>query len=120
MQAKHRLNMIEGAFLHHVPRPALTLLVHALFGGLKKKPNLTTERHLFEEHGSAEQASCVDIVTAGVHDAGRLGGVAHLIQFLNRQSIHIGAQRDKGTAHSQIPNHTGFAHPRCDFDPKRA
>src|SRR5262245_62355382 len=41
---------------------------------------------------SAEQHGCMTIVTAGMHFAGHRGSVGHVTDFLDRQSIHVGAQ----------------------------
>ena len=67
----------------------------ALFRGLKDHHRVAGKiSRLREIAGRAEQHRGMAVVTAGMHQAFRLGGVGKIGLFLDRQRIHVGPQSD--------------------------
>ncbi len=80
-----------------------------------------------QQRGGAEQAGGVAVMAAGVHHAGRGGGVGDAGLLLDRQRVHVGAQthaavglapRDRGhhavAAHAGHERHAQLGQPRGD------
>ena len=61
--------------------------------------------------GDAEQGGGVDVVAAGVHQAGMRAGERQAAGFLDRQRVHVGADRQHraGPAALDQPDHAGLA-----------
>ena len=78
-----------------------------------------------QDLGHAHQDGDMGVVTAGMHDAGhlalphglRLGGEGQVDPLLDRQRIHVGAQRHDraGLAALEHADHAGFADPGRDL-----
>ena len=67
----------------------------ALFRRLKDHDRVAREiPRLGEITGRAEQHRSMPVMAAGVHLARRPGGVSEICRLLDRQRVHIGAQRD--------------------------
>ena len=67
----------------------------ALFGRLEDHDRIAGEiPGLGEIARRAEQHRGVAVMAAGVHLAGRLGGVRQIGLLLDRQRVHVGAQPD--------------------------
>ena len=76
----HRLGATGGQFLRR--------LEEEFHRTGKVVATLQQQSRRAQEHGG------VGVVTAGVHDAGRLRSVVDLVLFKDRKRIHIGAQQD--------------------------
>ncbi len=78
----------------------------ALFGGLKDHDRIAREiPRLGEITGGAEQHRGVAVMAAGVHFAGRPGGVSEIGLLLDRQRIHVSAKPD----HLEVAVHRRLA-----------
>ena len=91
--AKIRLDAVERAELHQVQRAA----GHDLLGGLEEQPDPAGQQpagvRLGQGQGGAEQGRGVDVVAAGVGDAGHGAGPRVDRGVLHRQRVEVGPQR---------------------------
>ena len=90
---------VEHALLDHQPGAALVLL-----GRLKDEMHRAGEiARLGEVLRGAEQHRGVAVMAAGMHPAVVLRGVREAVLLLDRQRIHVGAQRDRAAARARDP-----------------
>ena len=71
---------------------------------------------LVEHLGDAQQHGGMGIVPAGVHQAGCARFIRHIVRFLNRQRIHIGADADRRAPFADARHHAGFSHADFNLD----
>lgn len=90
--ARHR-NAAEQALLQHLHGARCGLL-----GGLEQEQDVPGQLLLprCKQAGCAEQGGHMDIMSAGVHDAGNAGGKFRSGALRDRQGVQIGAQADGG------------------------
>ena len=119
----HPENLLDAETVHE------TILDHrggagaALFGRLEDHDGIAGEIAGFGEIArGTEQHRGVAVMAAGVHLAGRPGGVRQIGLFLDRQRVHVGAQADHpGVALAarllalDDADHAGAAKAGCDL-----
>ena len=69
--------------------------------------------------GRAEQHGGVAVMAAGMHHALGGGTIRNVVQLLDRQGVHVGAQADGAVAGAvaQHADHAGHAHAAMHLDP---
>src|SRR5208282_756782 len=110
--------LVEQPFFDHHPAAAA-----ALFGQLKDQVHGAFEvAGGGEVFGGAEQHRRVPIVAAGVHPAVVLRAMGEIVQLLDRQRVHIGAQTDRGrdVTATDRADHPVPASPRYTSHPNSA
>jgi hypothetical protein len=111
--------IVEGAFPDHEVGPAVLARRRAFFGGLKEEGHGSLEAVLerVENEGRSQDDRAVDVVAAGVHDAGVQGLVGQARLFLDRQGIHVGPDRDRhaGLAAAEDGHDAGLGDARADL-----
>jgi hypothetical protein len=98
VDAEDSLNreLIEQTFLDHA-----TPARNVLFGGLKNKLDGPVEFAALGEGASrAEQHRHVSVMTTSVHLPSLQRPMGNVVQFLERERIHVGTQTDRSPARS--------------------
>ena len=91
MQAEHPLHAVQMT----IPDELLRTLAD-LLSGLEEQPDRAAEVRLLggQQLRRAQQGSGVRVVAAGVHHAGRLGFIGHLVGLGDGQRVDVGPQGD--------------------------
>jgi len=111
VDAEDRLDPPKTTVLDHRYGAARGLL----FGVLEKEDDLSS--HLVEvalqDLGQPQQHRRMPVVPARVHDFRDTGSVRNLLFVLDREGVHIGAERDRGSGMSTCypSDHPVAAHP---------
>ena len=119
----HAVDLLDAKTVHQPVLDHRRRACPALFGRLEDHDRVAGKvAGLGEITGRAEQHRSMPVMTAGVHLAGRLGGVGQIGLFLDRQRIHVGAQADHldvavagGFFALDDADDTGLAEARCDL-----
>jgi hypothetical protein len=92
VEAEDPVHALEGAFGHHQRRAAGRFLL----GRLEQEDEGAGQRlqPRGEHLGGAHQDRHVTVVTAGVHHARDLGTILVLGELIDRQRVHVRAERD--------------------------
>ena len=91
----HAVDLIDGEAVHQPVLDHRRGAGAALFRRLKDHDRVAGEiPGLGEIAGRAEQHRGMAVMAAGMHLAGRLGGVRQVGRLLDRQRIHVGAKPD--------------------------
>jgi hypothetical protein len=83
------VGVLQDALFNHLDRPAW----RRFLAGLEDELDVAAQRvaALRQHARRVEQDGGVPIVAAGVHHAGNLGTVGHIVLLLDRQGVDIGA-----------------------------
>jgi len=124
VHAEHRVGLEVGehAFFQHQRCAALFAGRRAFLRGLEHEHHFARQV-LFHagEHGrEAQQHGRVSIVAAGVHHARNLRAIRHVVFFLQRQCVHVGAQRHDRRAASQMTDDARLADAGFNTQPQSA
>ena len=107
VQADHGVDAVHDACLDHPGGAA----GQRLLAGLEQEADLAGEvlAHAGQHRGRAEQDRRVAVVPAGVHDAGVLRCERQPGVLLDRQRVHVGADRERGPgrAADEAPDDAG-------------
>ncbi len=116
MHAEHRIarEALEQAVVDHALRSRAAFL-----GWLEDQVHGPVEGPgLRQITGGRQQHRRMAIMAAGMHLSRMRRTMRELVQFLDRQRVHVGAQTDRarGRAVTQCPDHARAAQPAGDCD----
>ena len=116
----------DGAIIEHSGGAADAIGIGTLFAGLEEEADFAGRRRiaLGEEGGDAEQHGGVGVVAAGMHLAGDFRGIGDIVDLLEGEGIHIGADADAtataGGAAFDAGDDAGTADARLRLEAERA
>ena len=91
----HAVDLLDAEALHHAVLDHRAAAAAAFLGRLEDDHGGAVEiARLGEVLRGAQQHGGVAVMAAGVHLAGRLGGVGQAGRLVDRQRVHVGAQAD--------------------------
>ena len=112
MRTENRIDTLHASRRDHTARSAVSLLV-----GLEKELHRSRERFtvLRQQHGRAENCRCVHIMTAGMHNSGRLRCKIHPGGLRDGKCVHVRTEgcRFPRFASGQCSHNAGFRHALC-------
>jgi hypothetical protein len=105
---------LHRAVLYHPWRAGDPFFIPRLLGRLEKEAHCAGKGLLRQQRRHAQPDGGVGVVAAGVHHAGNLGGIRHVVGLLERQGIHIGADGDDRVICASFRHHSGAPYARAD------